>query len=346
VATEATIRTPRSIPRELALALLFGGLFAASPLTSANRLKLSIAGGVMAAAGLFFYRWLAERSQPVTSLETATRSERDPALWVGALLFVILSLPAVMGLIPWYTESVWRNGHGLLLPLVILAVARAALHDLGPAPRDGRAWGLALLLPGLTLIILDAALHSLFLTVIGLTVAVAGFVVTFLGTRWARALAVPIGMILFFLPFSTAMAGMFNLPIATASGTEWVLRTIGFPVLRDTVSLSLPSGVTYGISIRCSGFGIVYGGAALSIALGALTRSWRRTLVLLAGTLLLAYVTNIARVAGLLAICEILQVLPPESGLHGFSGIAAYLASMAGLLLLAGRDARRRLIAG
>ena len=339
---------------EFSIPILFGTLLALSPLSSGHRLAASVAVGLMGAVGLFGYRAycrmndgrLASSRSPEDSSSFAKRPFTIDwqTVTIGGLL-VALMLPTMIGLWPWYTESVWRNGHGLLLPLLIAAVAKVSILRRNPISSAGIKWGLAPLLFGLSLVVLDAGIKSLHVALIGLPFVVLGVILLFYGKSWARALATPTLLLLFFLPIASGLSSPLGLPVASAMVAEWLLSPFDMLVIRDRVSLTIDLETLYFVSTRCGGFSIVYGGLALSIAIGSVLGSWRCAAILVASLWPLTCIANGIRMAGLIVICEHLELPPTQTAFHGLSGVFAYVTVSAALILMAGPIARQRLLA-
>lgn len=329
---------------ELWVAGLVGVLFALSPLSSGSRVLPSIGAGCVVAVACFLYRRAClRRADAAPTLAAAKSPWHRDRLRVGVVvLFAACLAPAAIDLYPWYTESVWRNGHGLFVPLLAFAVGRAALRD-APEPASSSAWGFAPLALGLALIVLDAGPRTLTLAVLGATLAASGVSLLLLGAALTRRLAVAIGLLLFLAPLPPALASPLALPTASAIGTEHLLQALGFPVLREGVGLILPQNM-FNISVRCSGFSIAYGATAVAIALGATSGSWTRTALMLASIWPLTWLSNVLRSTALVAFCESRGIGFLQTPLHGISGIAAYLFVVGCLALIAGSRARRRLL--
>ena len=193
---------------DLALAALVGALFGLSPITSAHRVIPSIAGGCGFGLAFLGYRAYLKRTDasshpalrfyPQVSSHPALRF--DPLFAVAVLLLVALVLPTAVELYPWYTESIWRNAHGLFVPLLAFALARSALRENADEPARPSTWGFAVLLPGLLLVVADGATHTIPLGVLGAAITVAGASLLLLGTAWTRHLMPSIALLLFLMP--------------------------------------------------------------------------------------------------------------------------------------------------
>ncbi|MEZ4331295.1 MAG: exosortase/archaeosortase family protein [Myxococcota bacterium] len=344
---------------DAAVALLVGALFGWSPVTTAHRLPVSIAGGVAAALALFAYRRWARRhpivgsavsaqARPVAAATPAVDASRPDRVarslaWLSLALALLVTLPTWTALLPWYLESVWRNGHGLFLPLMIGAVCLSIRARTGPLA-DRPAWlGLPVLGAGLSLVLLDVGVRTLHLAIFGWLAVAIGSVLALFGPRTLRAYAPAIALGVFFLPLPSGVGSSLALANASAMTTTGLLAAIGHPVYREGALLYLPDE-NYGISVRCSGFAALYAGAALAFALGAASGRWWRTLWMLVALWPLTVLANGLRLAVLIAFCQWRGVLASTTPLHGLSGIAAFLMVVGLVFLAAPSRARRDLL--
>ena len=324
---------------DLALAALVGLLFGLSPMTSAHRLAPSIAGGCLFGLAFLGYR----ASLPPAPRRPAPLLALDAPLAGILVLFAILVAPTAVALYPWYTESIWRNAHSLFVPLFAFGLARLALREHAEEPARPSAWGFALLVPGLLLLVANGATHTLPFGVAGAVIVVTSIALLLLGPVWTRHLLPAIAVLLFLMPLSASLASPLGLPTASAAGTEWSLRALDVPVLRAGVALFLPDNM-YNVTVRCSGFSIVYGASALAVTLGIAGHSLSRTLLMFAAIWPLTWASNVIRSTALVAISEARGIDMLHTPLHGISGIAAYLGVVGCTALIGGRKARERLL--
>jgi exosortase len=327
----------RATVGDLGLALLIGAAVGAGPHTSAHRLIPSVLGGVLAAALTLVLRIRARRSR----LPRAALLE-PPSLLLVLLLFgaALVFAPTVVDLFPIYTDSIWRNGHGLFVPLVMGARAWATLRREPSTGEESSPWGLAPLALGLGLAVVDSAVHTVYLGTLGIIVFLVGLSLLLLGARRTRALALPLALGLLLLPLSTSLAQALHLPEATAAGVELALEAFGTPVERDQRVLWMPQFV-YGVSDNCSGFSSFYAGLGAAVVLGYYGGSRLRAALLLLAVWPLAWLTNVARLLVVIEICERHGIALLHTPIHGLSGIVAFWAVPAGLWLLADRRAIR-----
>jgi exosortase len=316
-----------------------GLAFGLSPLTGAARTLPSIIGGCLAAGLVFALR--SRGSRPAQPLLTP----RVPPLgWALALALAAVFAPTAAGLHAWYTESVWRNGHGFFVPILMVLLALPVLRRDAAAAPESSAWGWPPFAAGLALVVLDSGVGILHLGVIGLELVLVGASLLLLGARRTRALALPLALGLFLLPLPTSLTGWLHFPLATAAATETLVEWAGLPVLRSGTVLVLPASV-FGVTIRCSGFSAFYAGLGLALVLGWCGRSRLRAAWLVLSVWPVVWAINSLRSAVLVYICEVRGIDMLHTPLHGLSGIAAFLAVMLILYLMSDRRAVREALA-
>ncbi len=328
----------------LCVAILVGLVMGLSPHTSGSRLVPSIAGGLLAGAAVFAYRVRASRRavRAGQSAVPARPVRRPPALvWATLLASAVVFAPIAAQLFDRYTGSIWKNGHGLFVPLIMGSLALAILRRDTTGDADASAWGFVPVALGLALVVVDGAVQTLYLATLGLVVFIPGLCLLLLGARRTRALAFPLLLGVFLLPLPTSLGTPLQLPTATAAGVATLFENLGVPVLRRGAVLDMP-GAVYVVSANCSGFSAFYAGIGAALVLGFLGRSRLRAGMLLLAVWPLTWLANVLRSAILVALCEARGIGFADTPFHGLSGIVAFWLVMLGLLLLADRRHLRR----
>ncbi len=338
---------PRSMWKDLALSVTVGLAFGLSPLTSAHRVLPSIVGGCV--AGILFLawrRWRATRDASIGDPEPE-RAPLPRLTWLILALAAVIFAPLAFHLFPYYTHSVWRNGHGLIVPLVIVSLAAGILRS-GRTETDemdeASAWGFLPLVIGLSLVILDLGIQTLHVSVLGLVFFLPGLSLLLLGVPRTKRLVVPFALCVFLLPLPSSLANLLQLPTATAAGVAWIAEWYGIPVVREGRLLGLP-GTSFGVSANCSGFSALYASLALVLVLGAASRSLPRIGLLLLSVWPITVFANTLRTSALILICYEKGISFLDTPLHGISGIFAFGAIIAAVGLLAGPRALKEVMA-
>jgi exosortase len=330
------------VTRDLRFAALVALLLAVSPATGSARWWLSallgIAGGaVVLALRVWRRRREGGRSAPARDASPAgTPAARPEPLVVAALVGLgLVFAPTFAWLFGEYTEAVWRNVHGVFVPLFAFLLARSALRrDPTPSRREASPWGLPLIAAGLAAAVLDAGVRSGHLAAIGLLLCVPGVSLVFLGPRRTRLLAGPLALCVFALPAPRALEDPLGLTQATAVLADVVVDALGLPVLRHGTLFATRNG-PINVSQNCSGLSTLHAAAALAFVLAYTARGTARRILI---PLLVYPITaggNALRLVGLLAATDRWGVGFLNTPLHGFSGLAVLWSVLACLWLCA-----------
>ncbi len=258
--------------------------------------------------------------------------------WFWALGLAVVLLPGFLAL-----EQVWQSvtyySYGYFVPLVALWAAREDRERLRglPSEREPRGYGVilgALLLYGLGLLLGSASLQGL--AIVGV---VAGWVLCFFGRAWFRALAFPVGFLLFMVPLPETwiqpVIGELRLFVSRV-GVD-LLQEFGMAVLRQGNVITIPGGEQLGVEDACSGITSLITLTPLAVFLAYFTgRTWlgRGLIVLsvvpvaLGGNLLRVLLTVVgARQWGVEQVTEAL--------VHEATGILTYIVACLVLLAIA-----------
>ena len=251
------------------------------------------------------------------------------ALWLGgALAFspALIALAGVWGSVDYYQ-------HGFLVPLVSAVAARQRTGGLGPSQR--RTPLLAGLVLALGLYAAGLLLASPSLQGLALLAALCAGV----GFRWGmaglRALAFPLGFLVFMIPLPTAwvtplVVALQQLASAAAGA---VLQLLAVDVLREGNVMRLPGGGALFVAEACSGITSLLSLIPVGVLLARFSQppGWRRWAVVLA-VVPAALFSNAVRVILTVFAARAWGVERATSGaLHDTAGL---LTSAAAVLLV------------
>jgi exosortase len=328
----------RVLLQDLAWALLIGAMVGVSSHLPGYRLVVEIVGGVAAGALVLCYRVVSRRR----SGETAARRGGHPpaistppaAIWAVLLLFCAIFAPAAVWMYGEWTESIWRNGHGLFIPLIMFLLARSILRrDTGEG--DGASpWGFFFVSAGLLLAVVGSAIPFHILSALGLALCLPGLSLLLFGVRRTRALAPPLWLGLLMVPLPTSLAPYVYLPLASAAGAELMFGLLEIPVVRQASALMM-SDVTWFVSDRCSGFSALVAAAGASVFLAVYSKSCLRRIALLLSPWFLVVIFNSLRTFGIAAFFEYTGISLLDVHMHGAPGIATFWAVLGVLFLMA-----------
>ena len=261
------------------------------------------------------------------------------ALW--AVPFAVAALPTLAWLIERWTLGIWYSGQqGLIVPFIIAFLVWRDFEEAPPRLDQGSSWGLALLVPGLACMALDAAAGTGLWGAVGLIACIPALSMLLLGLRRTLRLAFPWTLSLFMLPIPAFVAAPVHLVLRqiSAHGASVVLPLLGVPVTLQETTLLIPAGDVI-VSDACSGFSTFHSLLTVALILAYLTPRASRRWVLLTLTPLLALATNTARVSGLALLVQLAGFDVLDTWLHPFSGFLAFGVSLLVLFGIAGRDA-------
>lgn len=333
----------RRIIRELAIASVLGGLFAASPLTGGHTGPAAVAG-VVVGGGVFAYRWRRGRAQAeaIEADASAAQSRIPLVLWTAAAVWLVLFFPTLRWLWQLWTASVWVNNHGIFMPAVIAFLAHLALRDDSNDALDSSPLGFLWLVPAFALAAIDGSLRTGYLGALAMIASLPGISLLVLGARRSRLLAVPLALGLLMVPIPNVIATEIGLRQLTASGVEPVLHALGIAALRQGTVVQLAGhGNTFVVANACSGVSTLYASVASAIVLACYARSHARRLALLLAVAPLAIGANVLRVVALILMSSEIGPWIMETPLHPATGVATFGIVLCGLLLVAGPDPLR-----
>jgi exosortase len=279
---------------------------------------------------------------PLASTHVAARV-RNPhlvhGLWIVA--FLVLVAPTLVFLWEKWTRNIWYNGHGLLMPLILSFLGAHALRRRSVAYEEPSRWGFALLIPALSLLAIDSAIHTQLLSAFALLLALPGLSLLLLGVQRTRALAFPFFLSLFMLPIPGAFLQRLHLFLRelTTRGSEWVLHLFRLPAFVEGTNIYLPHG-TLKVVEECSGFSALYAAVTIALVLAYLSRSSARRVVILLAAFPLALVCNVARVVLLAILVESQGYDVLDTPIHPLSGYVSFVLTLAALFLFAERRPR------
>ena len=233
-----------------------------------------------------------------------------------------------------FWEHSYIYSYGFLIPFIsayMVWKGRNRLSRIEPAP--SYLIGLPLFLAGLFMLVIGD--KGLIFTVQSLSIIVimAGIILLLFGKRLFMAVLFPVGYLLLMVPvwniFTDRLRMSFRL--LTSFTASHLLSVAGVPVYGNSVFLELPN-ITLKVANECSGIDNLLAVLALALPLAYLSlRSWPRRLLLIAGGIAIAALSNSLRVAliGFLAYKGI------TASLHGPGHIlAGMFVSFVGFIVL------------
>jgi exosortase len=278
-----------------------------------------------------------------SAVDTRERTVLQQAvlLLVGIEL-LLLYAPTWRWLADRWTMSVWHNAHGFMIPPVVGWFAWQELRPLRALPREGSAWGFALLVPALLMHTLDTGMHTQILSAASIVVALPGLSLLFLGTARTKAIAFPLAFMALMLPIPLAVTERIHLVLRhiSTAGAAAVVPWFGATVYAEGTTLHIKQGVL-AVGDGCSGFSTLYAACAVAALAAYGSNRWSRRIAALSAAVPLAIASNIIRVVLLIYIVRWLGMSALETWLHPASGVLTFVITLPVILWL-GRPAAQR----
>ena len=242
-----------------------------------------------------------------------------PIPWVALGWFTAL---LVLCYFPIWKHLVWQwatdedVGHGFFVPVVAAFVVWQRRDQLMQIEYKPAWWGVWIMLWGVAQSFVGTLGAELFLQRNSILITLVGMLLVFGGTRLVKALAFPLLLLPFMIPFPAVIYNQITFPLQlfASSVAETTLEFLGIPVLRDGNVLELASQKLTVVE-ACSGIRSLMSLLFLSLVYSYLfdKKVWMRW-ALLAATIPLAILANAGRVTitGILS-----EEVSPELA-HGF----------------------------
>lgn len=256
-----------------------------------------------------------------------------PWLPLGILagILILSYLPVLIPLV-----NQWQNdedmGHGFFVPLVAAYVAWLRKDELLRTPVKPNYWGLAVIAWGALQLLLGTVGAELFLQRTSLIVTLVGCIILTCGFPMLRALAFPVGLLLFMVPIPRIVYTeiTFPLQIFASRVAESALMLLNIPVLRDGNVLEL-ANQKLSVVEACSGIRSLLSLTFLSLVYGFLfdRKPWMRWALLI-----LTVPIAIAANAGRVTITGILSYYKPELAQGFFHSVEGWVIFVVALAML------------
>jgi len=327
----------QDLRKDLGWGMLIGAALAASPLTGAARPGVSLVLGATAGMGVVALRLLSRRFFPGLLGANSTADTQVTLQPIHALLFLCVAAvfaPTLAWLWEQYTFSIWRNAHGLFLPILVCSMIRTRLRVLSPGAAQGSAIGALLVGFAACLAVIDAGARTGYLGTLGLILCGPGLSLLLLGRERTRHIAFPLALLVFMMPIPARLPDPAWLATGTSIVMEHMLDLVNIPAMRHQTFLVLPSGM-FNVSTNCGGHAFLYAAVLLAVLLASQTASRTRRVAILLSTWPITVFVNGIRGSVLVGLSNRYGGEITDSFLHGLSGILTFWGVVALVLLVA-----------
>jgi exosortase len=256
-------------------------------------------------------------------------------LGFAATLFVLVFAPTLSWLWGRWTMSVWQNGHGILVTLLVIYLVREELIKRKDLPQQTSAWGFAILIPALIIHMLDTGLNSQLLSAFAFFMSLPGLALLFLGLERSKAILFPLIILLLTLPIPLVFTESLHmgLRIIATKSVAWLLKILGVPVYSTGTILQVENG-TLQVADACSGFSTLYAAVTIAILTAYFCNSTKRRILLLIIAAPLAIAVNIARVLILTLLVNWIGLDVLATAAHEISGLMTFMIALPIIFML------------
>jgi exosortase len=258
--------------------------------------------------------------------------------WSELAVVIALAIAFAPGLLA--LARAWSSAdylsHGFLVPLVAAWIAWATRAARAALPRERDRRGALLVAAALGLYAAGLLTGSASGQGLALVAAVAGSVWFLGGERRLRALAFPIGFLLFAVPMPPDWLSpiIVRLLLFVSSGSVALLQAFGVAVARQGNVIALPGGESLFVAEACSGLTSIVTLAPIAALVAYLSPlSLGRKIALVALTVPIAMAANLLRVVGTVLGARLWGVrVVTGDPVHVLMGLAVYAVACLGLL--------------
>lgn len=257
-------------------------------------------------------------------------------IWIGLM---ILYLPTFWGL----AHGIWTSdeqAHGPIV-LVVSLFLLWQQRELLMAASDGKTnpvAGWSLLIFGLLLYALGRSQGILMFEIGSQIPVLFGVLLITHGSKVTRALAFPIGFLIFMVPLPgflvDSLTGSLKAQVSVLA--ENILYFIGYPIARSGVTLSIGPYQLL-VADACSGLHSIFSLSAMGLLYVYLIRQkWLHNVLLLLTVIPIAFMANVVRVMFLVLVTYYFGDEAGQGFAHQFAGIALFLVAILLLFVVDG----------
>jgi exosortase len=247
-----------------------------------------------------------------------------------ALFICLIFWPTFRWLVNSWLSSDYYN-HGFLVPLVSIAIIWTKRDYL--KKRKLSLFSITWLIPGVILYVLGILWEIRVLSALSFICLISGLVILFFGVRAAKALAFPLGILLFMVPFPFIKDIAFNLQGISIFSSTGLLSLLGLPIVNFGSEIYL-GDIVFSVGLPCSGVNTLVALLALAAVYTYILKgpfSKRLGLFLLA--IPIAIVANIFRIISIILVAYYYNIETAAGRYHDISSPLFFLLSFLTIIL-------------
>lgn len=221
-----------------------------------------------------------------------------------AVLFVATYVPVLLGLHEKYGEPDSYYSHGYLIPVISAWIVWRQRETLKRQTLTAWRPGLGVLIAGVLLYLFGRWWFVNFIAAVSIVVVLAGLSLYLFGKAATRALAFPLGFLLFMIPVPklAIIYITFWLKLFAATVASELVSILGIPVLLEGAFIQVPGG-RLEVDNACSGLRSLIALTAMGTLFAYLIPMSRtRTAVVAIAAVPIAVVANILRIVVLVLV--------------------------------------------
>lgn len=264
----------------------------------------------------------------------ATDKTAPAAYVIIGVLLLLLSYPALQWLVRSWLSNPYYT-HGFLIPPIATLVAWRQWRNLTAQPRQGHSWlGIPITVASLAVVIWAMRWQNFFAVALVLIVLLIGILLYLEGWARLKYLLFPLLFLAFMVPLPFVDLASPWLESFTAQSATASVRLIGISAVQQGGEITLPS-TTITVGAPCSGLRSLV--TMVTVAVGwvyLLEGPLAGKVLMLIAVVPLVALSNVLRIAILLAVATVFGEEAALSYYHDWSSPILFLMALALFLLL------------
>ena len=250
------------------------------------------------------------------------------------VLLFIAYVPTLKWMLDRWNAHESYYGHGFLIPLVSLYILWQRRELLKKAKFSSEFFGLAIIVGGLLMHIVCAALKIYFISGFSFVAVLYGLILFCFGKGVARCLVFPVFFLLAMIPLPLVVVGNLTvkLKLFVAQVSTFTLNIIGFPSILDGSTIRMPTSFII-VAAPCSGLRSLISLITLGLLFAfAIRTSYLKKGLLFLSAIPIAIISNLLRIVILAMVNDLYGEEVAQGFFHDFSGFLLFGVAFIGLL--------------